>query len=81
MDYLTANASHLRMQELNLTYNLPLKALGKLHISRLMLYAQANNLFTIRAKGVKEDPEYPYGMVYSKTKKAPYYSFGLKFEF
>lgn len=81
MDYLTANASHVRMQELNLTYNLPVKALGKVHLSRLMIYAQANNLFTIRAKGVKEDPEYPYGMVYSKTKKAPTYSFGLKFEF
>lgn len=81
MDYLTAKASHVRMQELNLTYNLPVKALAKLHMSRLMIYAQANNLFTIRAKGVKEDPEYPYGMVYSKTKKAPTYSFGLKFEF
>lgn len=81
MDYLTANASHLRMQELNVTYNLPLSVLSKLHISRLVVYAQANNLFTIKAKGVDEDPEYPYGMVYSKTKKAPTYSFGLKLEF
>ena len=77
MSYLMENASHLRMQEVNLTYSLPRRLLPKLNISRLMVYAQGNDLFTIYANSAKEDPEYPMGTM----KPRPKLTLGIKCEF
>jgi TonB-linked SusC/RagA family outer membrane protein len=50
------NGSFLRMKSATLSYNLPRSALSTLHLSRLMVYATAQNLFTItKYKGF--DPE------------------------
>lgn len=50
------NGSFLRMKSATLSYNLPKDAISKLHLSRLMVYATAQNLFTItKYKGF--DPE------------------------
>ncbi|WP_222597085.1 SusC/RagA family TonB-linked outer membrane protein [Chitinophaga pinensis] len=50
------NGSFLRMKSTTLSYNLPKSALSAMHISRLMVYATAQNLFTItKYKGF--DPE------------------------
>ncbi len=75
MNYLTENASHIRFQEVRLTYSLPESILGKLGFSSLKLYVQANNLGTIKFNGYGEDPEYPKGTL----KPQPVYTFGLKF--
>ena len=77
MSYLMESASHLRMQEVNLTYGLPDKLLPKFNISRLMVYAQGNDLFTIYANKAKEDPEYPMGTM----KPRPKLTLGIKCEF
>ncbi len=74
--YLVESASHVRMQEINLSYNLPQNLLKKANISRLQLYAQCNDLFTIRANKFGEDPEYPIGT----QKPQPKFTFGLRFE-
>jgi len=76
LSYLVESASHVRMQEINLSYNLPQNLLKKANISRLQIYAQCNDLFTIRANKFGEDPEYPIGT----QKPQPKFTFGLRFE-
>lgn len=61
MSYLVESASHIRMQEVNLTYNVNRATLSKIRMQQVQLFAQANNLFTIYANKAKEDPEYPLG--------------------
>ncbi|HUW91536.1 MAG TPA: SusC/RagA family TonB-linked outer membrane protein [Bacteroidales bacterium] len=75
LSYLTESASHIRMQEINLSYDLPRVKLQKLGINRLQIYAQCNDLFTIMANKFGEDPEYPIGT----QKPQPKFTFGLKF--
>ena len=77
LDYLIENASHVRMQEVNLSYSLPKHLLSGFRMSRLMLYAQGNDLFTVYANNAKEDPEYPLGSVNPRPKV----TFGIKCEF
>lgn len=74
LSYLVESASHVRMQEINLSYDLPRKHLQKLGINRLQLYAQFNDLFTILANKYGEDPEYPIGT----QKPQPKFTFGVK---
>jgi hypothetical protein len=74
MSYLVENGSHIRMQEVNITYNLKRSLAKALHVGGLQLYAQGNNLFTILANHVGEDPEYPMGGM----KPQPKFTFGLK---
>ena len=76
LSYLVESASHVRMQEINLTYNLPKNLLKKVNINRLQIYAQCNDLFTIRANKFGEDPEYPIGT----QKPQPKFTFGIKFD-
>ncbi|MDE3742773.1 SusC/RagA family TonB-linked outer membrane protein [Maribacter polysaccharolyticus] len=59
LSYLTENASHIRLQEVNLTYNLPKSITNKLGINSWSLFAQANNLGVILFNDFGEDPEYP----------------------
>jgi outer membrane receptor protein involved in Fe transport len=74
MSYLVENASHVRMQEVNLTYNLDRAKLKKIHFQQVQLFAQANNLFTIYSNNAKEDPEYPLGTM----RPQPTITLGLK---
>ncbi|MCZ4695596.1 SusC/RagA family TonB-linked outer membrane protein [Ancylomarina euxinus] len=75
--YLTESANHVRMQEVNLTYNLPSKFLNKTGLESVKFYSQANNLFSIYANKYNEDPEYPLGTY----KPTPVYTFGVKVGF
>ncbi|SFG61968.1 TonB-linked outer membrane protein, SusC/RagA family [Pedobacter insulae] len=77
LDYLVVSASHIRMQEVNVSYNLPANLTSKLNIKRVQLFAQGNDLFTVVANKVGEDPEYPIGGL----KPQPRLSLGLKCEF
>jgi outer membrane receptor protein involved in Fe transport len=77
LDYLIEDASHLRMQEVNLGYNLPRHLLNKFRMSRLLFYVQGNDLFTVYANEAKEDPEYPLGSMNPRPKL----TLGLKCEF
>jgi hypothetical protein len=77
LSYLIEDASHLRMQEVNLSYNFPASVLSKFKMSRLQVFAQGNDLFTLVANNAGEDPEYPMGTL----KPQPRVSLGLKCEF
>lgn len=77
MDYLADNANHVRLQEINLSYNVPSRLLGKIGLSALRVYAQANNLFVITNNKYDEDPENPLGTY----RLQPQYTFGFKLDF
>lgn len=76
MTYLIEDASHIRMQEVNLTYNLNRKLLSKVNIARALVFVQGNDLFTWYANDAKEDPEYPLGTMNPRPKL----TFGVKLE-
>lgn len=61
LSYLIEDASHIRMQEVNLTYNLNKRTLSRVRMDNVQVFAQGNDLFTIYANKAKEDPEYPLG--------------------
>ncbi|GEP96360.1 SusC/RagA family TonB-linked outer membrane protein [Chitinophaga cymbidii] len=61
LNYLIEDASHIRMQEVNLTYNLNKRTLSRIKLDNVQVFAQGNDLFTIYANKAKEDPEYPLG--------------------
>lgn len=55
------DASYLKLNSLNLTYNLPAKLIKKYHLNNLAIYATATNLFTITSypspdPAVSDDP-------------------------
>ncbi|TXH21816.1 MAG: hypothetical protein E6Q95_03140 [Chitinophagaceae bacterium] len=78
LNYLATNASHFRLQEVNLNYNISPKLLQLLRLKgNISIYAQGNNLFTILANKYNEDPEYPVGSL----KPMPQYTFGAKINF
>jgi len=75
--YLTEKADHVRMQEINLTYNVPSKFLKKTGLERVKVYTQVNNVFSIYANKFNEDPEFPLGTY----KPTPVYTFGINVGF
>lgn len=75
MDYLTASANNVRLHELTLSYSIPAAVLSKAGMSRLTVYVQGNDLFTI--KTCKEDPAYRFGTL----RLQPSWTFGLKLGF
>ncbi|WP_320018604.1 SusC/RagA family TonB-linked outer membrane protein [Labilibaculum manganireducens] len=75
MDYMVANAWNIRLQEVNLTYQLPKRIISNLNLRRVVAYVQANNLLTL--KGTKEDPEFTRG----SQRLLPSYTFGFKLDF
>lgn len=77
LDYSVQNASHLRFQEFNLTYNLPSLIIKSLTVTKASIYAQANNLFVITNNKYNEDPEFPIGSL----KPSPTYTLGIKITF
>lgn len=76
LDYLIEDASHIRMQEINLSYNLPLSLGSKVGMKRVQVFAQGNDLFTVVANKAGEDPEYPLGTL----KPQPRITLGIKCE-
>ncbi|WP_344787467.1 SusC/RagA family TonB-linked outer membrane protein [Postechiella marina] len=77
LDYLVLDASLIRFQEVNLTYNLPSKVTKTLGVNSLQFYAQVNNLGSIYFNDFNEDPEYPTGSI----KPQATYTFGLNLNF
>ncbi|MNL79043.1 hypothetical protein D3C87_2055650 [compost metagenome] len=65
------------MQEINLSYNLPVKLVSRAGLRRVQLFVQGNDLFTVVANKSGEDPEYPLGTL----KPQPRVSLGVKCEF
>ncbi|MNJ87440.1 TonB-dependent Receptor Plug Domain protein [compost metagenome] len=77
LDYLVEDASHIRMQEVNLSYNLPSRLVSKLNLNRVRVYAQGNDLFTWFANDAGEDPEYLLGTLNPQ----PRVTLGINFGF
>lgn len=77
MDYLTEDASHIRFQEISLSYSLPSKVTQKMGVNSMRFYAQANNVGTILFNDFGEDPEYPKGGLRLQSSL----TFGLNFNF
>ena len=63
MDYLTADASHIRFQEINLSYSLPSQVIKSVGIDSFRLFCQVNNMGTILFNDFNEDPEYSKGTI------------------
>lgn len=81
MDYLVESASHIRIQEVNITYNMPSRWLSKIGIASFQIYAQGNNLHTFVKNKYDEDPEYPTNMNGGTIRPRASYTLGLKFNF
>uniref|UniRef100_UPI003216AD1E SusC/RagA family TonB-linked outer membrane protein n=1 Tax=uncultured Draconibacterium sp. TaxID=1573823 RepID=UPI003216AD1E len=74
LSYLTETASHIRFQEVSLSYNVPNNIVTRLGFNNVRVFAQANNLGTIVFNGYGEDPEYPIGTL----KPQAAYTLGIK---
>ncbi|MFN6243716.1 MAG: SusC/RagA family TonB-linked outer membrane protein [Bacteroidota bacterium] len=77
LSYLGESASWIRMQEVNLTYNLPRQLLTKAGINNLRVYVQGNDLFVILSNKYGEDPLYALGTLNPRPKT----TIGVKFDF
>lgn len=75
--YLATDASHIRMQEISLSYNLPRRITSMLGMKGAQVTVQTNNPFNIYFNGWNEDPEYAKG----SPKLQASYTFGLKLHF
>ena len=72
--YLTESANHIRMQELSLTYSFPETLLQKTGLRSLKVFGMVNNVFSVYANELNEDPEFPKGSI----KPTPNFTFGVK---
>lgn len=77
MDYLTEDASHIRFQEINMTYSVPRYLIQKMNISSLNIFLQANNIGLVAFNDYGEDPEYPM----ETLRLQPSLTFGLNLNF
>jgi len=78
-DYWVRNASYLRLKNLQIGYTLPQKLLANTFISRVRIYASAENLHTWHSFPPGWDPEtYTEGNYYPFTKSI---TFGLNVKF
>lgn len=77
MSYLTANASHIRMQEVFVSYNLPTSRWKKLGNTSASVFLQGNDLFVKTFNDLGEDPEYPLGSLNPRPK----FTLGVKISF
>lgn len=77
MSYLTESASHIRLQEFSVGYNLPKRIVTKIGMRSLQVYAQCNNPFNIYFNGYGEDPEFARGSIRLQAS----YTFGIKCKF
>ncbi len=58
MSYNYLNAGLLRMQEVNLSYNIPVSVISHAHFKRASVGIQGNNLFSIFSNKTGQDPEF-----------------------
>lgn len=56
-DFMTGNASYMKLRDVTLSYTLPRQWLQPVGLSNARVYFQARNLLTVTAKGVDIDPE------------------------
>lgn len=77
VNYLTEPASHVRLQEVSLTYTIPQSLLKRMQLNNLQFYAQGNDLHTWYANDANEDPEYRLGTL----KPMPKLTLGLRLDF
>lgn len=75
--YLAESASHIRVQEISLAYNLPTNIINKLGMRGAQVFVQTNNPFNIYFNSYGEDPEYPKGGYRLQAS----YTFGVKLHF
>ena len=86
-----ADASYLRLKNLQLSYTLPSKVVKKIGIKSLMVFANAQNLLTFSKFWQGYDPEVAYngsatdgvsiGMVASNYPQVKTYTFGVDIKF
>lgn len=75
--------SFIRLQELSLSYNVPVGFLKKIHVNKARVFVSASNLFTI-TNWDGWDPEAEQGLTYDLDGGYPTmksYTLGLNFEF
>ena len=77
LDYLVESASHIRLQEITISYEMPVKLLSKIGFNALQVMIQGNNLATWLKNNYKEDPEYVLGSMKPRAS----YTFSLRFTF
>lgn len=77
LSYLATDASHIRVQEISLSYNVPKRITSKLGMKGAQLTVQTNNPCNIYFNGWDEDPEYAKG----SPRLQASYTFGLKLNF
>lgn len=75
LSYLSQSASWIRMQEMNLTYNLPQRLLSKVKLTNFKIFVQGNDMFVILANKYGEDPLYALGTLNPRPKT----TVGVKF--
>lgn len=75
-DFMTGNASFMKLRDMTLSYALPSKSLNLIGLTSGNIYFQARNLFTITAAGVDIDPESA-----TMLSLRPEFYFGLSFVF
>jgi TonB-linked SusC/RagA family outer membrane protein len=75
--YLVQNANVIRIQQVDLSYRVNPRLLGKLNIKGLKLFAQGTNLFVFTNNKYDEDPEYPLGT----QRPMPRFTFGANLQF
>ena len=77
MSYLVESASHLRLQEFNVTYNVPLKKGRQSGVRAMQVFLQCNNPFSVYFNEFGEDPEFAKGSMRLQAS----YTLGIKCKF
>lgn len=77
LSYLATDASHIRVQEISLSYNVPKRITSKIGMKGAQVTVQTNNPCNIYFNGWNEDPEYAKG----SPRLQASYTFGLKLHF
>ncbi|MCZ4222550.1 SusC/RagA family TonB-linked outer membrane protein [Pedobacter rhodius] len=74
MSYNYLNAALLRMQEINLSYNIPVGLLAHAGFKNATIGVQGNNLFSVFANKTGQDPEFVRG----NLKQVALYTFNIR---
>ncbi|WP_169472191.1 SusC/RagA family TonB-linked outer membrane protein [Pedobacter hiemivivus] len=82
LSYNYVTSSLIRLQEFNLSYNIPTKLLNKINVRGAQLLFQGNNVYTWLANDTGIDPDYPTGSIngFGTVRPRAQYTFGIKFQ-
>ncbi len=81
LNYSYVSANLARLQELNISYNIPKRLLSKAGVKGAQLTAQGNNLYSWFANKTGEDPEYPENSgLNGNLRPRAQYTLGIKVE-